>query len=54
MTVKTVDRKVVVKSPIEYKVPNGVLIAIGGAESKGSEDEHAEVENHNYVKYEIL
>lgn len=54
MTVKTVEREEIFKSSIEYKTPNGILIAIGGAESKGATDEHAEIANHNYVKFEIL
>ena len=53
MTVKARKQKELEKAPVEYKTPNGTLIAIGGAENKGDET-HEEIKNHNFVKNEIL
>ncbi|MBC3538082.1 cyanophycinase [Rufibacter sediminis] len=45
-----------VRKAIEGKIPNGTLIAIGGAENKGDEpeDNSSNSENLNFVKTEIL
>ncbi|QHL86167.1 cyanophycinase [Nibribacter ruber] len=53
MTVKARKQKELEQAPVEYKTPNGTLIAIGGAENKGDET-HEEIKNHNFVKNEIL
>ncbi|GGK70684.1 cyanophycinase [Rufibacter glacialis] len=60
MTKKTVHRKLgeeaAPRAAIEYKIPKGTLIAIGGSENKGDdpEEDRANAENLNFEKTEIL
>lgn len=50
------DKEPKLRKPIEYREPNGTLIAIGGRENKGEDptEEESGNSNINFVKNEIL